>query len=101
MKTVIAKEAAADKDKLNWCKAERKNSNTELDKKRSEIKILNNEIDKLDDTIDDPKTGLKQQINEKEAALLQNGQAQTEQTKDRKDENAAYQADVRNLMEAE
>jgi len=101
MKTTIAEEGTADKEQLDWCKSERTNSNKDLDAKNSQIKSLNEAIDKLDETINDPKTGLKVQISEKEAALIENQKAQVDQTKTRQGENKAYQEDVSNLSDAE
>lgn len=98
---VIKEEGVADQEKKDWCEKEQKNSKADLEEKKSEIETLNGEIDKLDETINDPKTGLKVQIPEKEAALVQNAESQKEETEDRKKENAAYKADVLNLVEAE
>jgi hypothetical protein len=55
----------------------------------------------LEDIIDNPETGLKKQIADTELALLQNTEAQTEETKTRTEENVAYQKDIKNLVEAE
>jgi hypothetical protein len=91
MKANIADEATADKDNKAWCEKERTSSGTDLDAKITQIKTLDGAIDKVDQTINDPKTGLKQMIKEKEASLVQIGQAQVDQTKTRSQENAAYQ----------
>jgi len=101
MKDTIVDEGVADKEQLDWCKSERTNSNKDLDSKKSQIKTLKGEINKLDDTINLPKTGLKDSIIAKEAALVQNRKAQVEETATRKEENQAYQADVSNLADAE
>jgi len=101
MKVTIVKEGAADLENKNWCTKERTNSGKDLDAKKSQIKTLNGAIDKVDDTINDPKTGLKTMIGEKETSLLQNKKAQVDQTKVRKEENKAYQEDVSNLSDAE
>jgi len=101
MKETITKEGTSDKENFDWCKKERTNSNKDLDSKNANIKALNEAIDKLDETINDPKTGLKQQISEKEASLVENQKAQTDQTATRKEENAAYQKDVSDLTDAE
>jgi hypothetical protein len=101
IKKVIHEEAEADKEKKEWCEKEQKNSKADLESKKSEIKTLEGEIDKLDETINDPKTGLKVQIPEKEAAIVQNQEAQKEATEDRKKEHVAYKADVVNLVDAE
>jgi len=101
MKETIAAEGAADAENKAWCTKERTNSNKDLDAKKSQIKTLDDAIGKLDETINDPKTGLLQQIVEKDASLVQNQKAQVDQTKTRKDENVAYQEDVQNLGDAE
>merc|ERR1719183_1893032 len=101
MKQTIKEEGEADADQKSWCETERKNSNSDLTAKKAQIKSLNSAIDKLDETINDPKTGLKFQISEKETNLVDNRQAQKDQTATRKDENAAYRQDVSNLSDAE
>jgi hypothetical protein len=101
IKDTIVKEGEADKEKKDWCKKETDNSKKDLDAKKDEIKTLNGEIDKLDETINDPKTGLKVQVSEKEASLIQNAETQKEETADRKEENAAYKVDVANAADAE
>lgn len=62
---------------------------------------LGGEIDKLETTINDPTKGLKQQLADTEKSLLQNDDSQKTETKQRTEENVAYQADVRNLVDAE
>jgi len=101
MKKTIVAEAAADQENKVWCEKERSNSKNDLEAKNSEITNLKEAIDKVDESINDPKTGFKQMIKEKDAALLQNQEGQVEQTKTRNQENAAYQEDVRNLSDAE
>merc|ERR1719401_1205436 len=101
MKKTIAEEGEADKENLDWCKKERTNSKKDLEAKKSQIKTLKAAIEKLDETINDPKTGLKVSITDKEADIVKNQKAQAEQTKTRKEENAAYQEDVQNLSSAE
>jgi chromosome segregation ATPase len=101
MKETIVEEGTADSEQLSWCKSERTNSDADLDAKKSQIKTLNSAIDKLDGTINDPKTGLKDMITEKEAALVQNQKSQADETETRGKENKAYQEDVSNLASAE
>jgi len=101
MKKTIAEEGQADKEQFDWCKKERKNSKKDLEDKKSEIKTLKEAIDKLDDRINDPKTGLKAEISDTEDDLVQNQKDQAEATKTRKEENVAYLEDVKNLSEAE
>merc|ERR1712039_140110 len=69
--------------------------------KKAQILSLEGEIDTLTKTIEDPTTGLKAQIDETEVLLETNKEAQTTETKDRLEENVAYQKDVKNLVQAE
>lgn len=101
MKKTIAEEGQADKEQFDWCKKERKNSEKDLEAKKSEIKTLNEAIDSLDNKINDPKTGLKVQISDTEDDLVENQKSQADQTQTRKEENAAYLEDVSNLSDAE
>jgi len=98
---LIAEEGASDKENLDWCKKERKDNNAELKKKKKEILGLEKEIDRLTKLIEDPKEGLKAQIEETEQSLVENNEAQTKQTAKRLEENTLYQADVKNLVAAE
>merc|ERR1719235_197094 len=81
MKETIAEEGQADKENLDWCKGERKNSKKDLEAKKSQIKTLKEAIDKLDEAINDPKTGLKVTISDTEDDLVENQKAQADQTK--------------------
>lgn len=101
MKQTIAEEGDADQENLDWCKKERTNSNDDLDAKKSQIKTLNDAIDKLDGTINDPKTGLIAMIDENEKNLVANQKSQADETKIRNKENTVYQEDVKNLAQAE
>jgi chromosome segregation ATPase len=94
-------EGKQDKKNLDWCNSERKENKDNLKERKAEIVTLTGDIDQLKTTIDDPVKGLHQQITETEASLVQNDQAQKDETKQRTEENVAYQADVRNLVEAE
>merc|ERR1719478_1588581 len=95
---LIAEEAKADKTNLDWCKKERKENNDALDQKKKDILALEDKIDKLTTAIEDPKTGLKFQIQETENKLVQNNKNQVDETKERTEDNLAYQADVKNLV---
>jgi chromosome segregation ATPase len=97
---LIGEEAAADKKNLDWCNKERKENNDSLDSKKKEIISLKESIDKLTTTISDPKSGLKALIQQEEETLVQNTESQTTETKDRTTDNVAYQADIKNLVDA-
>jgi len=101
MISLIGEEGKADKEKLGWCNKERKENKAARKEKNGEILKLEGEIDKLTKTIDDPVTGLKKQIADTETSLLENTASQKSETKDRLEENMAYQADVKNLVAAE
>lgn len=101
MKKLNVEEGKEDKKNLDWCNKERTENNKNLDDRKSEILTLGSDIDKLETTIGDPVKGLKQQITKTEASLVQNHDAQVSQTKTRTEENVAYQADVKNLVNAE
>jgi len=98
---VIVEEGKADKKKLDWCNGERKEKKASLDAANKDITSLEKQIDKLTTTIEDPKTGLLALIEETEQSLVANKESQTTETTERTEENVAYQADVRNLVEAE
>merc|ERR1711972_379934 len=101
MLELIEEEKKADKEKLDWCNKERTENDADLKKKKSQILSLEKEIDTLKKTIDDPVTGLKAQIDETETLLEVNKEAQTTETKERLEQNVAYQKDVKNLVQAE
>jgi len=98
---VIGEEAKQDKENLDTCKSERKENEAAKKKAEKEIGSLNKEINRLTDLINDPKEGLKAQIADTEDALVKNDEAQKESTKDRTAAHLAYQADVKNLVEAQ
>jgi len=98
---LIAEEGKADKNKLDWCNTERTENDKALAGKKSDIISLGETIDKLDTTINDPDTGLKAQIEETETTLVQNTESQKEETKQRTEDNVAYQANIANLVQAQ
>merc|ERR1711924_240748 len=91
----------ADKKKLDWCNNERTENNKNLKKRNKQITGLESLIDKLEKTIGDPKTGLKKQIEDTEQTLTENEASQKTETKDRTEDNLAYQQDVKNLVKAQ
>jgi len=101
MLSLIEEEDKADTDKLNWCDGERTENNANLAQRNSEITELDSTITTLQDTIENPTTGLKFQISETETSLTENSESQTTQTKDRKEASALYQADIKQLTDAE
>merc|ERR1719163_193665 len=101
MLELIAEEGKADKTNLDWCNQERDENEESLAQKKKDILALEEKIDKLTTAIDDPKTGLKKQIEDTETSLVQNHEAQVKETKERTEDNLAYQADVKNLVSAQ
>merc|ERR1719393_315822 len=101
MLEVIKEEGKMDKKNLDWCTDERKENNDSLEDRKNEITGLTKDIQDLKTSIDDPASGLKFQISETEASLIQNKESQVSETKSRTEENVAYQADVKNLVDAE
>jgi chromosome segregation ATPase len=98
---LIGEEGKADKKKLDWCNKERTENDESLGNKKSDIISLGETIDKLDTTINDEETGLKKQIEETETTLVENTKSQKTETADRTEDNIAYQADIKNLVEAQ
>jgi len=98
---LIGEEGKADKKNLDWCNKERDENEKSLDGKKKDIISLKESIDKLTTTISDPKTGLKALIQDTEETLVQNKESQTTETKDRTTDNVAYQADIKNLVDAQ
>merc|ERR1712008_605874 len=101
MLALLAKEEASDDEQFEWCNTERDENEKTLAKKKSQIETLEADIEKLTDTIENPKTGLKVMIASDEQSLLENIDSQKKQTADRTEENLDYQKNIANLVEAE
>lgn len=101
MISLIRTEGEDDKEKFDWCKAERKENEASLKEKKDGILELEGALDMLTKSIEDPATGLKAQITETEQSLRGNHKSQETETKDRQETNVAYQADIKNLVAAE
>merc|ERR1719265_1313008 len=101
MVATIAEEGKVDKEKLDWCREERKTKTEEKTEKENQIAELETSIDELTNTIEEPETGLKASIAADETSLLENGESQKTATNTRSEENAAYQTDIGHLVEAE
>jgi len=100
MLELIKDEGKADKENLDWCIDERKETNQVIKEKKAEILRLNKKIDTLDNTINAEDSGLKDQITKMEDLLTKNLASQKEETAERTEDNLAYQKDVKNLVEA-
>lgn len=97
---LIAAEETADDDQKSWCDTTRGETDSAISTADGEITRLNSAINGLVDTISNPVTGLEFQIGEEETnlqTLRDNAATATEQ---RQQENAAYQKDIANLVDA-
>lgn len=101
MLELIVEEGKQDKENLDWCNTEREENDASLAEKINQIDTLNGEIETLEETIDDPETGLKAQIKEAEESLESCVNSQKTETKERTEANLLYQADIKNLVAAE
>jgi len=98
---LIGEEGVKDAKQHEWCLSERTTTQDGITSKTNEITDLGGDIQTLTDEIENPETGLKAMIQLDEEALQQNYNSQETQTKERRDENLAYQKDISNLVEAE
>jgi len=98
---IIKEEAKVDKEQKDWCISEREEKDETITEHEGDITSLTDEIDGLDAKIDDPKTGLKQQIKDTNDDIDENRENQVDETAARRDENLAYQKDVKTIVEAE
>jgi len=94
-------EGKNDKEKLDFCRAEREKNNDSLKEKKVEISDLESSINDLQNVIGEPETGLKDSIARDEASLADNSANQITSTTDRQGANAAYLTDISNLVAAE
>lgn len=98
---LIDKEAENDKKQFDWCKSEVEKNEANLEEKKEKITTIEGRIDELVDSIDNPETGLKQQIIETEESLQENSKSQKDETVQRRDEHAAYTTTVSDIVRAE
>jgi len=101
MLALIVEEGKQDKENLDWCNTEREENDANHAEKVDQIDTLNGEIETLEETIDDPETGLKAQIKEAEESLESCVTSQKTETKERTEANLLYQSDIKNLVAAE
>lgn len=98
---LIAEEGTADKNNFDWCNSERTTNDNRISELDTEISGLLNVISTLTNEIEAPETGLKARIEADEVSLKENYHSQESQTAQRQEENKAYQADIKNLVEAQ
>jgi len=101
MLVIIKKEEKADKEQFAWCKQERSDNNAEKARQTGIKNGLEMDISKLNEEIDNPETGLKASIESLEIGLAENDKSQKSETKQRSEDNQAYQKDIANLVAAE
>jgi len=98
---LIDKEAKNDKKQKDWCTSERETNDANLEEKKEKITTIEGRIDELVDSIDNPETGLKQQITETEESLQENSKSQSDETATRREEHATYTTTVSDIVRAE
>lgn len=97
---LIAAEETADDDQKSWCDTTRGETDSAISTADGEITRLNSAISGLVDTISNPVTGLEFQITEEETNLQTLRDNAATATETRQQENAAYQKDIANLVDA-
>jgi len=98
---LIAKEEKADDEQKEWCDSEREDSHAQLDDKTTNKESLEGKVVELTDTIENAETGLKKQLADENTKLAENRKDQADETETRGLENAAYQGNIVNLVNAE
>jgi hypothetical protein len=96
----IDEEQKVDDAEKEWCEKTEKEQKDSLDDKKDELKTTQDDIKKLDADINDPKSGLKFQIQEAKDSLKENLENQGKETKTRREENLEYQKDARTMADA-
>jgi len=99
MLEIVSKEGKVDKEKLDFCKSERKKSRATIKAKTSEINQLESKINKLTDEIEKPETGLNDQIEATENLLAENSASRDKETDIREKEHEEYEATIQNLVD--
>jgi chromosome segregation ATPase len=101
MVVLIAEEEKADDEQKAWCDGEREENHAQLDDKTTNKESLEGKVVELTDTIENAETGLKKQLTDENDKLAQNRKDQADEIETRGLENAAYQANIVNLVNAE
>merc|ERR1719387_1968903 len=101
MVELIAKEEKADDDQKVWCDSEREDNHDQKATAEDNIDSLESKITDLTDSIDNAETGLKANLARDNTALAENRKSQADATETRGLENAAYQGNIVNLVNAE
>merc|ERR1719217_1945012 len=98
---LIAKEEKADDEQKAWCDSEREDNHATLEDKTTNKGSLEGKVVELTDTIENAETGLNKQLADENTRLAENRKEQADTTETRGLENAAYQANIVNLVNAE
>merc|ERR1719231_1759424 len=101
MVELIAKEEKADDEQKAWCDSEREDNHAQLDDKTTNKESLEGRVVELTDTMEKAETGLKKQLADENTKLTENRKDQADEIETRGLENAAYQANIVNLVNAE
>merc|ERR1719199_1147135 len=101
MVELIAKEEKADDEQKAWCDSEREENHAQLSDKKTNKGSLEGKETDLTNTIEGAETGLKKQLADENQKLNENRKDQADETEDRGLENAAYQANIVNLVKVE
>merc|ERR1719217_1649477 len=101
MVELIAKEEKADDEQKAWCDSEREDNHATLEDKTTNKGSLEGKVVELTDAIENAETGLKKQLADENTKLTENRKDQADEIEDRGLENAAYQANIVNLVNAE
>merc|ERR1719156_475531 len=101
MVELIAEEEKADDDQKAWCDSEREENHGQLDDKTTNKESLEGKVVELTDTIENAETGLKKQLADENTKLSENRKDQADEIETRGLENAAYQSNIVNLVNAE
>eukprot|EP00747_Dinoflagellata_sp_TGD_P155891 gnl/TRDRNA2_/TRDRNA2_177625_c1_seq14.p2 gnl/TRDRNA2_/TRDRNA2_177625_c1~~gnl/TRDRNA2_/TRDRNA2_177625_c1_seq14.p2 ORF type:complete len:442 (-),score=184.24 gnl/TRDRNA2_/TRDRNA2_177625_c1_seq14:265-1404(-) len=101
MEEVIKEEEKSDKEQLEWCRTEREESHASIKSNNDQIDTLEDEINTLEETISSPESGLEAQLAKAEDEKATNFENQQDETKERTEDNLAYQQDVKNLAAAQ
>merc|ERR1740130_1344983 len=101
MVALIAKEEKADDEQKAWCDSEREENHAQLDDKTTNKGSLEGKVVELTDTIENAETGLKKQLADENTKLSENRKDQADEIETRGLENAAYQANIVNIVNGE
>merc|ERR1719197_978669 len=98
---LIAKEEKADDEQKAWCDSEREDNHATLEDKTTNKGSLEGKVVELTDTIENAESGLKKQLSDENTKLTENRKDQADEIETRGLENAAYQGNIVNLVNAE